>query len=95
MIARQCLCQCGQSFPRRSRSLPLCTSASARLDTLITQLPLIENCADPIMARRNRVMVDAVTVAALLAGEMDEAARRVAYRAEHGLYASPDKAVAA
>lgn len=90
-----CLCGCGQQFPRRTRSLPLCKQATARLDIAIEQLPLIANSADPILARRNRVMVDAVTVSALLAGDLTEAARRVEYRAINGLYANPDRQIVA
>lgn len=87
---RHCLCGCGRTFPRRTRSLLICKAASARLDSLIEQMPLIANAADPWLARRNRVLVDPLTVTELLAGDMDEAARRVRHRAEHGLDSMPD-----
>lgn len=86
---KPCLCGCERRI-LCSTGLPLCREASARLDSQIARLPLIEGGADPVLARRNRVMVDHLTVAALLDGDLAEAERRVAFRAEHGLYSNPD-----
>lgn len=40
-----------------------------------------------------RFWVDQKTVEAALRGDLTKVMRRVAYRAEHGLYADPDRAL--
>lgn len=89
--ARSCLCGCGRTF-NRSRSMPLCKLATARVYQLIPTLPLLDelNARD---RRSNRVWCDEKTVAALLTDDMAEAQRRVEHRAEHGFYADPDRAL--
>lgn len=93
---RPCLCDCGRQL-RRERSLPLCRAASARAYELVKLFPLPTNLslADPRLARSNYFFCDAKTVAAALRGDLAEAARRMAYREQHGLGADPDRIVVA
>lgn len=84
----QCRGGCGTVF-RNHRREALCAPCSARLEDGIAQMPLIANSADPVLARRNRVNVDRLTRQAILAGDFEEAARRVRHRAMFGLYSDP------
>lgn len=90
---RSCFCGCGKPFPRRSKSFPLCTSANARAWAVCRSL-----YGDAGVAEQSRInarfWVDERTVAAALAGDLDEVRRRIDFRAAHGLYADPDRAVA-
>lgn len=87
-----CLCGCG-TLLARTKSYPLCRAATGRVFAFIR-----ETAPDDLNERQrmsNRVWVDERTVAAILADDVTEAVRRVRYRADHGLYADPDRVLAA
>lgn len=88
---RPCLCgTCGRTY-RRPRSFPLCADADRRAWAVCRSL-----YGDAGLAEQSRInarfWIDEETVTAALRGDRREVARRVAFRAQHGLYSDPDRA---
>lgn len=89
---RPCLCgTCGRTF-NRPKSIALCKPANTRAWAVMRSL-----APDDLIERAKfsaRFWVDPETVRAALNGDLAKVQQRVAYRAEHGLYADPDRVLA-
>lgn len=90
---RSCLCGCRRTFSR-SRSFPLCAAGTALVYARLKALPLLDE-PNAASRRSNRVWYDEQAVRALLAGDVASAAIRVQFRADHGFYSNPDRALVA
>lgn len=86
---RACFCGCGRTF-NRPKSIPLCKPASTRAWAVCRSL-----YGDADLCEQGRInarfWVDPETVRAALNGDLAKVQQRVAYRAEHGLSADPDR----
>jgi hypothetical protein len=89
-LAQACICGCGKQF-RRSRSMPICKAASDRAHALVKQIPPLDE-PNAEFRRRNRFWADRSAVLAALRGDLGDAARRLAYQAEHGGRLAPVRA---
>jgi hypothetical protein len=90
MTPRPCLCGCGRQFSR-PLSMPLCVPATQRARRVFRELARGLDTSE-YQRLYNRFWIDQETVRAALAGNLDEVRRRVQFRADHGLYADPDRA---
>ena len=90
---RACLGGCGRTFAR-PKSIALCRAATIKANAAMRSLPLLD---EPNAASRRsaRFWIDPETVRLALVGDLDGAQQRIVYRAEHGLYASPDRGLVA